>query len=119
MVVNDPDQSTYYDMFFTLESDNNVGALTTEITSVWSKEYTTIDDALYGAPTRKLYMLEGWADDNILQLALITPPLGGKELGGPTLLGVATTYAVLISRKMMPVTGDVAFSMIDYIYPIK
>jgi hypothetical protein len=66
MVVNDPDQSTYYDMFFSLESDNSVGTLTTEITSVWSKEYTTISDALYGAPTRKLYMLEGWADDNIL-----------------------------------------------------
>jgi hypothetical protein len=50
---------------------------------------------------------------------MITPPIGNKELGGPTTLGVATTYAVIGSRQMMTVTGDEPFSVKDYYYPIR
>ena len=70
---------------------------------------------------------------------MITPPLGGKELGGPTLLGEPATFACVISRKfntdsswwneedriyddyLQPTTGNSEglFSMVDYIYPIK
>lgn len=33
MVVNDPDQSTYYDLFLTLNNDNDL--LTTEISAIY------------------------------------------------------------------------------------
>ena len=62
LVVNHPGQSKYYDLFFEIDRDSRT------ITSSWSEKYSTIneDGALWGAPTRKMYMLPGWDDNNVL-----------------------------------------------------
>ena len=53
MVINDPDQNTIYDLFFELDIADN-GDRT--IASTYSREFSTINDALYGSPTRVLNM---------------------------------------------------------------
>jgi len=112
VTINTPDETSFYDLFFILDSDYST------ITKSFSEKYTTTNksQALFGAPTRKIEILEGWDKDNIVMISVITPARGMKELGGTTTLGNPRTYAVVTSRTFT-ITGKEPLTMKDRLYP--
>ena len=112
ITINVPDGTSFYDLFFILDSDYS------SISKSYSEKYTTTNksESLSGAPTRKIEFLEGWDKDNIIAISLITPARGMKELGGTTTLGNPRTYNVVTSRTFT-ITGNEPWSMKDRLYP--
>jgi|TARA_B110000285_G_C15111589_1_gene611449 hypothetical protein len=100
LTINTPDETSFYDLFFILDSDYST------ITRSYSEKYTTTNksQALFGAPTRKIEIREGWDKDNLIMISVITPARGMKELGGTMTLGTPKTYAVVTSRSFT-ITG--------------
>lgn len=112
ITINTPDETSFYDLFFILDSDYS------KITKSYKEKYTTTNksQALFGAPTRKIEMREGWDKDNVIMLSLITPARGMKALGDTTTLGNPRTYSVLTSRSFT-ITGKEPWTMKDRLYP--
>jgi hypothetical protein len=100
LIANHPNENEVTDLWFILGADK------TSIKYAYKEDFTLKRNGRatnFIAPTYKYNLMEGYDDNNVLQLAQITLPKGANKLGSSLTLKQTTSYTCVISRTTKPI----------------